>query len=60
MNDQKNVRRVMKHYGLPWDAMLTIKVGANTTLPTGHPISAMDVLGAYVELNQTATRKVHL
>jgi cytochrome P450/NADPH-cytochrome P450 reductase len=60
MNDQKNVRRVLKHYGLPWDAMLTIKVGANTTLPTGHPIPAMDVLGAYVELSQPATRKVRL
>jgi cytochrome P450/NADPH-cytochrome P450 reductase len=58
INDQKNIRRVLKHYGLPWDAMLTIKVGANTTLPTGHPISATDVLGAYVELSQPATRKV--
>ena len=58
MNDQKNIRRVLKYYGLPWDAMLTIKVGANTTLPTGHPVSAMDVLGAYVELGQPATRKV--
>jgi len=58
MNNEKNIRRVLKHYGLPWDAMLTIKVGANTTLPTGHPISAMDVLGAYVELSQPATRKV--
>jgi cytochrome P450/NADPH-cytochrome P450 reductase len=60
MNNQKTIRRVLKHYGLPWDAMLTIKVGANTTLPTGHPISAMDVLGAYVELSQPATRKVCL
>lgn len=58
MNDQPNIRRVLKRYSLPWDAMLTIKVGANTTLPTGHPISAMDVLGAYVELSQPATRKV--
>jgi cytochrome P450/NADPH-cytochrome P450 reductase len=60
INDQKNIRRVLKQYGLPWDAMLTIKVGANTTLPTGHPISAMDVLGAYVELSQPATRKVRM
>lgn len=57
INHSKTVRRALKHYGLPWDAMLTIKPGANTTLPTGHPISAMDVLGAYVELNQPATRK---
>lgn len=58
MNDPKNIKRVLKSYGLPWDVMLTIKGGQNTTLPTGHPISAMDVLGAYVELSQPATRKV--
>ena len=58
INNPKNIRRVLKHFGLPWDAMLTIKVGENTTLPTGYPISAMDVLGAYVELSQPATRKV--
>ncbi|TVY52167.1 Bifunctional cytochrome P450/NADPH--P450 reductase [Lachnellula cervina] len=57
MNNQKNIRRVLKWANLPWDAMLTIKSGTNTTLPTGHPISAMDVLGAYVELSQPATRK---
>lgn len=58
MNNQKNIRRVLKWANLPWDATLTIKPGTNTTLPTGHPISAMDVLGAYVELSQPATRKV--
>lgn len=58
LNNSKTVHRVLKHYGLPWDAMMTIKAGANTTLPTGHPISAMDVLSGYVELSQPATRKV--
>jgi cytochrome P450/NADPH-cytochrome P450 reductase len=58
INNQKNIRRVLKWANLPWDAMLTIKTGANTTLPTGHPVSAMDVLSAYVELSQPATRKV--
>ena len=58
LNNQKNIRRVLKHYGLPWDAMLTIKAGQNTTLPTEHPLSAMDILGAYVELSQPATKKV--
>ncbi|EGE03825.1 hypothetical protein TEQG_02858 [Trichophyton equinum CBS 127.97] len=57
INDQRNIRRALNRYNLPWDAMLTIKVGANTTLPTGHPVSAMDVLSAYVELGQPATRK---
>lgn len=58
INSSKVVRRVLKQFGLPWDAMLTIKAGANTTLPTGYPISAMDILGAYLELSQPATRKV--
>lgn len=57
INNQKTIRRVLKWATLPWDAMLTIK-SENTTLPTGHPISAMDVLGSYVELSQPATRKV--
>ncbi|KAH9204492.1 putative cytochrome P450 oxidoreductase OrdA-like protein [Leptodontidium sp. 2 PMI_412] len=57
MNNPKNVRRVLKWAHLPWDTMVTIKDGANTTLPTGHPISMMDILGMYVELSQPATRK---
>ncbi|KAF4630984.1 hypothetical protein G7Y89_g7156 [Cudoniella acicularis] len=57
INNRKNIQRVLKWANLPWDAMLTIKAGANTTLPTGHPISAMDVLGAYVELSQPATKR---
>lgn len=58
INNTKNIRRVLKWAHLPWDAMITIKSGANTTLPTGHPISITDVLSAYVELSQPATRKV--
>ena len=58
MNNPKNIRRVLKWAHLPWDTMLTIKDGANTTLPTGYPISMMDILGMYVELSQPATRKV--
>lgn len=58
INNTKNIRRVLKWANLPWDAMVTIKSGANTTLPTGHPMSIMDILSAYVELGQPATRKV--
>ncbi|KAK0120349.1 hypothetical protein ONS95_011752 [Cadophora gregata] len=57
MNNSRNIRRVLKWAHLPWDTMLTIRDGANTTLPTGHPISMMDILGMYVELSQPATRK---
>lgn len=58
LNNMKVIRRVLKRFSLPWDAILTIKAGANTTLPTEHPLSAMDILGAYVELSQPATRRV--
>jgi cytochrome P450/NADPH-cytochrome P450 reductase len=58
LNHPKNIRRVLKWAKLPWDAMLTIKAGANTTLPTGHPVSAYDIMAAYLELTQPATRKV--
>lgn len=58
INNRKYIHRVFKRFGLPWDAMLNIKSGANTTLPTGHPMSAIDILGAYVELSQPVTRKV--
>lgn len=57
VNNTKTIHRVLKRFGLPWDAMLTIKAGSNTTLPVGRPISAMDVLGAFVELSQPATRR---
>lgn len=57
LNDTKMIRRVLKWAHLPWDTVVTIKTGANTTLPTGQPISLMDLLGAYVELGQPATRK---
>lgn len=58
INNSKNIHRVLKRFSLPWDAMLTIKSGSNTTLPTEHPLSASDVLAAYVELSQPATRRV--
>jgi cytochrome P450 / NADPH-cytochrome P450 reductase len=58
LNHMINIRRVLKRFGLPWDAMLTIKKGANTALPTEHPLSAVDILGAYVELSQPATKRV--
>jgi cytochrome P450 / NADPH-cytochrome P450 reductase len=58
INNSTTIHRVLKRFSLPWDAMLTIKSGSNTTLPTEHPLSASDVLAAYVELSQPATRRV--
>lgn len=58
LNNTKTVRRVLKRFALPWDAMLTVSAGAATTLPTTHPLSAVDIIGQYVELSQPATKKV--
>lgn len=57
LNPQENIRRAMKHFGLSWDSTLTITSEGPTTLPTGTPISATDVLGAYVELAQPASKR---
>ena len=57
LNPKDNISRAMRYFGLPWDSMLTISSSGPTTLPTDTPISATDVLGAYVELAQPATKR---
>lgn len=60
MNHPNTIRRVLKRFGLPWDTVITIKSGSNTTLPTGRPVSVLDILSSYVELAQPATSKVSI
>ncbi|KAK7193653.1 hypothetical protein DPSP01_000204 [Paraphaeosphaeria sporulosa] len=57
LNPKENIARAMRYFGLPWDSMLTITSSSPTTLPVDVPISAIDVLGAYVELAQPATKR---
>lgn len=57
LNPRDNIARAMKYFGLAWDSMLTISSSGPTTLPTDTPISAVDILGAYVELAQPATKR---
>lgn len=57
-NPKRTVSRVFRRFGLSWDATLTISSNRPTTLPTDAPISASDVLSAYVELGQPATKRV--
>jgi cytochrome P450/NADPH-cytochrome P450 reductase len=57
-NPYATVRRVLDKYHLPWDAVVTIKDGGATTLPTNVPVSAFDLLKGYVELARPATKKV--
>ena len=56
-NHRTNIARVVKRFNLPWDAFLTIKAG-ETTLPKLTPLSVFDILADYVELSQTATKRV--
>ncbi|KAK0714759.1 cytochrome P450 [Lasiosphaeris hirsuta] len=57
INPAKNVNRAMRRFNLAWDSHITIEADAKTTLPTSVPVPAYDVLGAYVELAQPATKR---
>lgn len=57
LNPKENIHRAMRYFGLSWDSMLTISSAGPTTLPTNTPTSAVDVLGAYVELAQPASKR---
>ncbi|KAH7385832.1 NADPH-cytochrome P450 reductase-like protein [Pyrenochaeta sp. MPI-SDFR-AT-0127] len=57
LNPKENIHRAMRYFGLTWDSMLTISSAGPTTLPTDVPVSAIDVLGAYVELAQPASKR---
>lgn len=56
-NPKKTVSRVFRRFKLSWDATLKISSDRPTTLPTDTAISAADVLAAYVELSQPATKR---
>ncbi|KAG6038741.1 hypothetical protein E4U41_003768 [Claviceps citrina] len=56
-NPKSTVSRVFRRFRLSWDAMLNISSDGPTSLPTETVISAADVLGAYVELSQPATKR---
>lgn len=57
INRTSVVRRVIQRFRLPWDAFVTVKSG-ESYLPVGQPMPVFGVLSAYVELSQTATRRV--
>lgn len=57
LNPREYVRRVMNHYNLPWDGMITVRPGSATSLPTGKPIGIFDLLQGYVEISQPATKQ---
>lgn len=57
LNPKEYVKRVMKHFNLPWDGLITVKSGSSTSLPTGKPIGIFDLLQGYVEISQPATKQ---
>ncbi|KAF4550017.1 Cytochrome P450-like protein 65 [Elsinoe fawcettii] len=57
LNPIDTVRRAMARFQLPWDATIELDNDAKTTIPTGRPVSAFDVLSAFVELSQPVTAK---
>jgi len=57
INPKWTIHRVIKRFQLPWDAQITLSSNAPTVLPTNCTISAYDILAAYIELSQPATKK---
>lgn len=57
LNSEKSVRRIMNHFGLPWDSVVTIKSNLPSIIPTNVPLAVFDVLRSYVELSEPATKK---
>ena len=58
VNPKESINRVMRHFSLSWDSHITIGSDRWTALPTGSPVPVFEVLGAYVELAQPATKRV--
>ncbi|KKA18357.1 Fatty acid hydroxylase [Rasamsonia emersonii CBS 393.64] len=61
VNPSSVVRRAIRRFGLPWDAVLRIQKapGATTSpaFPLDVPISAFELLSTYVELSQPASKR---
>ena len=58
LNPRENIHRVLRRFQLAWDTHITIETDRKTTLPTDISLPVTDVLGAYVELAQPATKRV--
>ncbi|KAN0086595.1 Cytochrome P450 [Elaphomyces granulatus] len=61
INPSDVVRRAIRRFGLPWDAVLQIRrpEGSNPppTIPLDRPVSAFDLFSTYVELSQPASKR---
>lgn len=57
VNPSETVARVLRRFQLPRDVHVKITADHRTPLPTDNPVALADILGAYVELNQPATKR---
>jgi cytochrome P450/NADPH-cytochrome P450 reductase len=57
VNPIPTISRVLRRFSLPFDATITLKKGAHTTIPTERELNVTAILGAYVELSNPATKK---
>ena len=57
LNADFHVHRAMTRFSIPWDAVLSIKGGGSSTIPSDTPLIVKSLLSEYVELCQPATRK---
>ena len=51
------VHRVFQRFNLSTDTHIQIHSTTNTFFPTGHPVSAFDIISGYVELAQLISKK---
>ena len=59
LNPDASVHRVLSHFSLPQDAVITIKAGGPITLPSNTPVSVSELLKGFVELSSSVTKKVN-
>lgn len=61
VNPSSVVRRAIRRFDLPWDAVLRVQKPDTTTappsIPLDTPISAFELLSTYVELSQPASKR---
>ncbi|KAI5860380.1 cytochrome P450 [Durotheca rogersii] len=57
INPKPVVERAMRRFHLPWDSHVTISSDEISYLPTNTSLPAHNILGAYVELSQPATKR---
>lgn len=61
VNPSTVVRRAIRRFDLPWDAILRVKKpssgSAPPSIPLDTPISAFELLSTYVELSQPASKR---